>query len=89
MQAEDWLKAMEKQLVIAQCNDREKVLYSSRQLRGTAQDWGLILLCSSEPTHYYLGTIQDYFQGSPCPCRFSQAEEEGVSIFEVGLHGCL
>jgi len=32
MQAEDWLKAVEKQLVIAQCNDKEKVLYGSGQL---------------------------------------------------------
>ena len=39
MQAEDWLKAVEKQLVIAQCNDREKVLYGSGQLQGAAQDW--------------------------------------------------
>ena len=39
MQAEDWLKAVEKQLVIAQCNDRGKVLYGSGQLQGAAQDW--------------------------------------------------
>ena len=39
MQAEDWLKAVEKQLVISQCNDREQVLYGSGQLQGAAQDW--------------------------------------------------
>jgi hypothetical protein len=32
MNAIDWLKAIEKQLNIAQCTDREKVLYGTRQL---------------------------------------------------------
>jgi hypothetical protein len=29
MEAEDWLKGVEKKLVIAQCMDREKVLFST------------------------------------------------------------
>jgi hypothetical protein len=29
LKADDWLKAVEKQLNIAQCNDLEKVLYAS------------------------------------------------------------
>jgi hypothetical protein len=29
MEADDWLRAVEKQLNIAQCNDLEKVLYAS------------------------------------------------------------
>ena len=32
MEADDWLRAVEKQLNIAQCNDLEKVLYASGQL---------------------------------------------------------
>ena len=39
MKADDWLRAMEKQLNIAQYNDLEKVLYASGQLQGAAQDW--------------------------------------------------
>ena len=39
LEADDWLRAMERQLDIAQCDDREKVLYASGQLQGTAQDW--------------------------------------------------
>ena len=39
LEADDWLRAMEKQLNIAQCNDLEKVLYASGQLQGAAQDW--------------------------------------------------
>jgi hypothetical protein len=37
LEADDWLRAVEKQLNIAQCN--EKVLYASGQLHGAAQDW--------------------------------------------------
>jgi hypothetical protein len=39
MDAEDWLKGVEKKLVIAQCTDREKVLFALHQLYGTAANW--------------------------------------------------
>jgi hypothetical protein len=39
MEAEDWLKSIEKKLEIAQCNDHEKVLFAAHQLFGTAADW--------------------------------------------------
>ncbi|CAO2190166.1 unnamed protein product [Urochloa humidicola] len=39
LEADDWLKTMEKMLNIAQCTDREKVLYASERLERTAGDW--------------------------------------------------
>ncbi len=39
MEAEDWLKGVEKKLVIAQCTDREKVLFAAHQLFGTTANW--------------------------------------------------
>jgi hypothetical protein len=36
MEAEDWLKGVEKKLVIAQCTDHEKVLFAAHQLFGMA-----------------------------------------------------
>jgi hypothetical protein len=39
LDADDWLKSMEKMLIIAQCSDREKVLYASGHLIGPATDW--------------------------------------------------
>jgi hypothetical protein len=39
MDAEYWLRTVERELHTAQCNDREKVLYGPRQLRGAAQSW--------------------------------------------------
>jgi hypothetical protein len=39
LDADDWLKSMEKMLNIAQCSDQEKVLYASSGLTGPAADW--------------------------------------------------
>jgi hypothetical protein len=35
LHTDDWLKSMEKMLIIAQCSDREKVLYASGHLLPT------------------------------------------------------
>jgi hypothetical protein len=39
MDADDWLKSVEKKLQVAQCNNREKVLLASHQLSGPTTDW--------------------------------------------------
>ena len=39
LEADDWLRTIERQLNIIQCNDHEKVLYAAGQLQGAALDW--------------------------------------------------
>jgi hypothetical protein len=39
MDADEWLKTIEKKLQIVYCNNREKVLLVSHQLVGPAADW--------------------------------------------------
>jgi hypothetical protein len=39
MDANDWLKSVEKKLQVVQCNNHEKVLLASHQLSGLAADW--------------------------------------------------
>ena len=39
LHTDDWLKLVEKMLNIAQCTDREKVLYASGRLACPATDW--------------------------------------------------
>jgi hypothetical protein len=39
MDADDWLRYVEKKLQVVQCNNREKVLLASYQLFGPAADW--------------------------------------------------
>ena len=39
LDADDWLRSIEKKLTITRCDDREKVLYAAHQLEGTATEW--------------------------------------------------
>jgi hypothetical protein len=39
MDADNWLKFVEKKLQVVQCNNREKVLVASQQLVGPTSDW--------------------------------------------------
>jgi hypothetical protein len=39
MDADDWLKTVERKLQVVQCNNREKVLLASHQLIGHVADW--------------------------------------------------
>jgi hypothetical protein len=39
MDADDWLKSIEKKLQVEWCNNHEKVLLASHQLSGPAVDW--------------------------------------------------
>jgi hypothetical protein len=39
MEDKDWLKRVEKKLVIIQCTDHEKILFVVHQLYGTAANW--------------------------------------------------
>jgi hypothetical protein len=39
MDADDWLKTIERKLQVVQCNNRGKVLLASHQLIGPATDW--------------------------------------------------
>jgi hypothetical protein len=39
LEADDWLKTVERMLTITRCDDREKVLYASGPLQGTASAW--------------------------------------------------
>jgi hypothetical protein len=39
MDADDWMKTIEKKFHAVQCNNHEKVLFASHQLEGLAADW--------------------------------------------------
>jgi hypothetical protein len=39
MDADDWLKSVEKKLQVLQCNNHENVLLASPQISGPATDW--------------------------------------------------
>ena len=39
MDADDWLKTIDKKLGVVQCTNREKVLFASHQLKRPTSDW--------------------------------------------------
>jgi hypothetical protein len=39
MDADDWLKTIEKKLQVVHCTNRERVLFAVHQLVGPAVDW--------------------------------------------------
>ncbi|MGL6081765.1 MAG: hypothetical protein ACRC4N_04605, partial [Gammaproteobacteria bacterium] len=39
VEADDWLRVIERKLLITQCSDHEKVLYATHQMEGTAAEW--------------------------------------------------
>jgi hypothetical protein len=39
MEVEDWLRGIEKKLMIAQCMDHEKVLFAAHKLFGMIANW--------------------------------------------------
>jgi hypothetical protein len=48
--ADDWLKSIEKKLQVVQCNNRENVLLDSHQLSGPATDrWDAYVEAHEEP----------------------------------------
>jgi hypothetical protein len=56
MDAKDWLCIVERELHTAQCNDREKVMYGPRLLRGAAQSWWESYLAThADPEAIYWG----------------------------------
>jgi hypothetical protein len=100
MEDEDWLRTVERELHTAQCDDREKVLYGPRLLRGAAQSWWESYLA----THANLDTItweefRDSFRQYHVPTGLMTVKKESswhsskgqcpsVST-EAGFYSCL
>jgi hypothetical protein len=90
MEAEDWLKSIEKKLEIAQCTDQEKVLFVAHKLFGNAAKWWEIYRNS----HQNVGAItwnefKAQFRTHYVPCgvlklkkEFSELQQDGMTMNE-------
>jgi hypothetical protein len=86
MDAEDWLRTVERELHTAQCDDREKVLYGPRLLREAAQSWWESYLA----THANPDTITwEEFRGSfrqyHVPAGLMTVKEEFLALKQGSL----
>jgi hypothetical protein len=87
MDANDWLKSIEKKLQVVQCNHRERVLLASHQLSGpTANRWDAYVEAHEHPKNINWPELKVAFPCTSCPLRSDQAKEEGVHEFEIGVH---
>jgi len=64
LQADDWLKVVEKMLNITQCNDREKVCMLPTDLRDLQLIGGI---CTCQSCHHHLVRVQGSLQISSYP----------------------
>jgi hypothetical protein len=72
MGADDWLKSIEKNLQVVQCNNYENVMLASHQLFGPAADWWDAYVEAAFPAHHVPQAVvklkrkefQDFKQGS-------------------------
>jgi hypothetical protein len=67
MDADDWLKTVEKKLQIVQCNNREKVLLASHQLVGPAADWWDAYVEAHEPDSINWNEFKAIFRSHHVP----------------------
>jgi hypothetical protein len=79
MEAKDWLKAVEKKLVIAQCTDHEKVLFAAHQLYRTAANcWETYCNTHSNVDTIMWNEFKALFLYSLCASWHHEVEEEGI-----------
>jgi hypothetical protein len=66
--ADDWLKSVEKKLQVVQCNNHEKVLLASNQLSGpTADGWDAYVEAHKEPESINWPEFRDAFRAHHVP----------------------
>ena len=86
MDAEDWLCTVEHELHTAQCNDREKVLYGPRLLRGAAQSWWKSYLAThADPEAITSEEFRDNFRRYHVPEGLMIMRKEEFLALKQGL----
>jgi hypothetical protein len=87
LQADDWLRSVERQLVVAQCDDRERVLYAAGQLRGSALDWWESYLVQDRNSLTW-GQFRERFRNHHIPEGIMKMKQkEFRALKQVNLNG--
>jgi hypothetical protein len=85
MDAEDWLRTMERELHTAQCDDREKVLYGLRLLRGATQSWWESYLAThANPDTITWEEFRDNFRQYHVPAGLMTLKKEEFLVLKQG-----
>jgi hypothetical protein len=85
MDADDWLKTIEKKLQVIQCNNREKVLFASHQLEGPAADWwDAYLEAHEEPESINWQEFKNSFHSHHVPLRVMKLKKKEFEELKQG-----
>jgi hypothetical protein len=85
MDAKDWLRTVERELHTAQCDDREKVLYGPRLLRGATQSWWESYLAThSNPDTITWEEFRDSFRQYHVPAGLMTVKKEEFLALKKG-----
>ena len=89
IEADDWLKSVERHLEIARCNDRDKVLFASGQLQGAALDWWDFYTCShATPANITWQEFKDSFRSHHMPAGLIKLKKEFLSLKQGSMSVC-
>jgi hypothetical protein len=85
MDADDWLKTIEKKLQVVQCNNREKVLFASHQLKGPAADWwGAYVKAHEEPESINWQEFKNSFRSHHVPLGVMKLKKKEFEDLKQG-----
>jgi hypothetical protein len=85
MDAEDWLRTVERELHTTQCDDREKVIYGPHLLRGVAQSWWESYLAThANPDTITWEEFRDNFRQYHVPVGLMIVKKEEFLVLKQG-----
>jgi hypothetical protein len=85
MDADDWMKTIEKKLQVFQCNNREKVMVASHQLVGPAVDWWDVYVeAHEEPKSNNWQEFKDSFCSHHVPLGVMKLKKMGFEDLKQG-----
>jgi hypothetical protein len=85
MDADDWLKTIEKKLQVVQCNNREKVLFASHQLEGPTVDWwDAYVEAHEEPESINWQEFKNSFHSHHVPLRVMKLKKKEFEDLKQG-----
>jgi hypothetical protein len=85
MDADDWLKTIEKKLHVVQCNNRKKVLFASHQLEGPAVDWwDTYVEVHEEPESINCQEFKNNFRSHHVPLRVMKLKKKELEDLKLG-----
>jgi hypothetical protein len=85
LQADDWIKMVEKMLNIVQYTDRDKVLYASGRLEGTIVDWwDAYTVTHDTPNTNTWQEFRDKFREQHIPKGLMKLKKEEFLVLKQG-----